>query len=229
MLIFSSQILDSSPLLASPADEALKMLHSVGKFLRTMSHYEVASQLLQMSVQYRRARLEQNSGDRVLRAELGVATNALGYAYRLGGKYPLALDLYLEALSIRTAVEPRSAKTASSTNALAILYRLMGRYKDAEPLYRSALGVYNEFFPILRSHTSFAARRRYLYGAVHKDVAQSLNSIGCLKQDMGEYKEASELLNQALEQRLQLFGSLHPDVAMSYGCVLSLHTVSVTD
>jgi tetratricopeptide (TPR) repeat protein len=81
---------------------------------------------------------------------------------------------------------------------LAILYRFQGRYREAEPLYRRALDM-----------------RRNIFGDLHKDVAQSYNSLGCLKMDLGENKEAEDMLRIAISQRESLLSPNHPDVAMS--------------
>lgn len=47
----------------------------------------------------------------------------------------------------------------------------MGKYDKAEPLYKRALSI-----------------RQTLFGARHEDIAQSMNSLGCLNQDMGRYE-----------------------------------------
>jgi len=70
----------------------------------------------------------------------------------------------------------------------------MGRYKEAEELYLRALDI-----------------RQKRYGSqAHPDIAQSLNSLGCLNQDMGRYEKSEELFHQAVQMREMLLGSAHP-------------------
>jgi tetratricopeptide (TPR) repeat protein len=73
-----------------------------------------------------------------------------------------------------------------------------GRYAHAEPLYLEALRV--------RRETS----------ASSTDIAESLNSLGCLKQDQGRLVEAQAFFEEGLSLRLNAFGSVHVDVAVSY-------------
>lgn len=73
-----------------------------------------------------------------------------------------------------------------------------GRYADAEPLYLETLQV--------RRDTSASA----------PDIAESLNSLGCLKQDQGRLVEAQAFFEEGLSLRLNAFGAVHVDVAVSY-------------
>lgn len=65
--------------------------------------------------------------------------------------------------------------------------------------------------------------REKLFGSMHHDVAQSLNSLGCLNQDMGRYKEAEDYFLRAIAMRENLCGPNHPDVAMSLGNLAGLY------
>jgi tetratricopeptide (TPR) repeat protein/tRNA A-37 threonylcarbamoyl transferase component Bud32 len=77
-------------------------------------------------------------------------------------------------------------------------YRSLGLYADARPLLETALDV-----------------RRTLFGEVHADVAESLNSLARLLFDSGEMDVAEPVFREALAQRRKLLGDEHPDTLES--------------
>jgi len=60
------------------------------------------------------------------------------------------------------------------------------------------------------THTRALAIREKLFGNTHADVAQSLNSLGCLTQDTGRYKESEDFFLRAVSMRETLCGPNHP-------------------
>ena len=58
--------------------------------------------------------------------------------------------------------------------------------------------------------------RKRLLGAMHLDVALSLNNLAGLYASQGRYSEAEPLYIDALRMRKRLMGPMHPDVASSF-------------
>lgn len=182
-----------------------------GKFLQEVAAYDAAEKLLRAALSMEEERWGGGalgaSGAASRSGACGVADrlDALGYLYRVRGKYHVAAPLYQRSLGIRrgllggaSASAEDQQQLAQSMNSLAILYRHQGKYEEAEPLYTDALEM-----------------RQRVLGPVHQDVAQSLNSLGCLKQDVGDYASAESFFLRAIALREQLLGAFHPDVAMS--------------
>ena len=62
-----------------------------------------------------------------------------------------------------------------------------------------------------------------VFGDKHPNVATSYNNIGYVYYNQGDYAQALEYYNKALEIRLSVFGDSHPDVAMSYNNIGLVH------
>jgi len=78
------------------------------------------------------------------------------------------------------------------------IYRRLGVFDRAEVLLERALAV-----------------GRTVYGTDHLRLAQTLNDLGVLQTDRGDYVGAARHLEEALAMRRRLFGSEHADVAVS--------------
>ena len=70
----------------------------------------------------------------------------------------------------------------------------MHQYAKAEPLYQQALRI-----------------RQKVLGAEDSYIAESLNNLAVLYQDMGEYPQAAPLLQEALKILQKVLGPEHPD------------------
>jgi tetratricopeptide (TPR) repeat protein/transcriptional regulator with XRE-family HTH domain len=81
-----------------------------------------------------------------------------------------------------------------------------GQYVAAESLLQRALTI-----------------RERVRGAVHQDVAQSLNDLACLYNVQGKYEQAESLFQRALAIREQVLGLNHPDTAQSFNNLAELY------
>ena len=82
----------------------------------------------------------------------------------------------------------------------------MGQYAKAEPLYQRSLKI-----------------RESKLGPDHPDVAQSLNNLATLYQDMGQYAKAEPLYQRSLKICESKLGPDHPDVATSLNNLATLY------
>ncbi|HXO25975.1 MAG TPA: tetratricopeptide repeat protein [Thermoanaerobaculia bacterium] len=100
--------------------------------------------------------------------------------------------------------------------------RMMRGELRAEPEVRAALldtmgrvywtlGLYGKAEPLLRD--GLAIRRQAL--GEHLDVARSLNNLGSMLDNKGDYAGAEALHREALAMQRRLLGSEHPEVARS--------------
>lgn len=181
---------------ARPApNELAAIFNTAGQFLQDIAAFDNAEMYFKRALEISETIYQHDPWHSDVASKL----DALGYLYRLRGKYALAAPLYERAMKIREkTLGPENPEFASSVNSLAILYRHQGLYDKAEPLYIRALRV-----------------RQKIFGEIHADIAQSFNSLGCLNQDMGRFKEAEDYLLRAISMRETLCGPNHPDVAMS--------------
>jgi tetratricopeptide (TPR) repeat protein len=81
-----------------------------------------------------------------------------------------------------------------------------GRYTEGLPKVREALAI-----------------REQAFGPEHRDVADSLSTLGEFLRAMGQYAEAEELHRRALRIRETLGGADHPDVAESLNNLALVH------
>jgi CHAT domain-containing protein/tetratricopeptide (TPR) repeat protein len=79
-----------------------------------------------------------------------------------------------------------------------VLYQARGAYAKTESLLVRALDI-----------------REKALGAMHPDVAQSLNNLGLLYQAQAAYAKAEPLFVRALDIREKVLGAMHPEVANS--------------
>ena len=108
----------------------------------------------------------------------------------------MILDEAARRIETELTDEPEVQATLWMT--IAGTYAAMARFEEAERHTRSAL-----------------ATRRELFGEKHVAVAECLDLLGELAQEMGRYEEAETLLRDALAMREELLDPAHPDVARS--------------
>jgi tetratricopeptide (TPR) repeat protein len=63
-----------------------------------------------------------------------------------------------------------------------------------------------------------------LLGEDHPNTASSLNNIGLVYSDQGNYKKALEVLEKSFKITLNLFGQNHPDTASSLNNIGSVYS-----
>ncbi|MDZ7720223.1 MAG: serine/threonine-protein kinase [Balneolaceae bacterium] len=121
------------------------------------------------------------------------------------------------------SVDPSEAQD-QSLSAVELLHRGAGRvetelndqpdlqselYLVVSDVYES-LGLYRQGFEMAEKALQL---QRKLYGEIHPDIARSLNSLGWLQYQIGNYDRADSLLNAALTMRKQLFDHENLEVA----------------
>lgn len=82
-------------------------------------------------------------------------------------------------------------------------------YQVISDVYES-LGMYDDGIEMAEIALSI---QRDLYGEIHPDIATSINSLGWLHHQKGEYQTADSLLNAALRMRMHLYDEDHLDIA----------------
>ncbi len=125
----------------------------------------------------------------------------------LAEEKPAPLQRLLEELKL--------TREALELNAKADKLYQEGKGPEAVPLMEKALGVYQRLYP----------EDRYPQG--HPDLAVSLNNLGMLLQNLGEYARALPYLEKALAMNQRLypevrFPSGHPDLANSLNNLATL-------
>ncbi len=140
-------------------------------------------------------------------------------AYRCKESQPdLALDTMMRQLGILTLVivlvacaqhEPAQPRSSPQTSQAALdeANRLS---KQVEKLYGE--GQFGEAVPLAERALDI---RKKVLGAMHPDVAESLNNLALLYQAQGAYPKAEPLLVRALAIREKARRPMHPDVALS--------------
>uniref|UniRef100_A0A7S4MCA4 Kinesin light chain n=1 Tax=Odontella aurita TaxID=265563 RepID=A0A7S4MCA4_9STRA len=129
--------------------------------------------------------------------DAATALNNLGRVHYMLGRYPQALDAYLETLAMRrTLLGPAHLDVAATVyNTGQTLHRL-GKNDDAMELY-----------------TNFLAAARPVLGPQHRDVAIMLKCMASVHHERGSHEEALRLYSEALEAARLSLGSYHPEVA----------------
>ena len=80
------------------------------------------------------------------------------------------------------------------------------RYADAEPLFKRSLAITEKAL-----------------GAVHPQVATTLNNLAALYEEQGRYRDAELLYKRSLAIREIAIGTVHPDVANTLNCLADLY------
>jgi CHAT domain-containing protein/tetratricopeptide (TPR) repeat protein len=80
-------------------------------------------------------------------------------------------------------------------------------------------GRYSQALPVATEAFNLACQ----LGTTHPDFAESLNNLGGLCYEMGDYAGATTQFRRALEIRRAVLGPNHPDFATSLGNVAGLH------
>jgi tetratricopeptide (TPR) repeat protein len=126
--------------------------------------------------------------------------NTLGLAVNLGtveqdlGLLREAEEHFSEAeRGFTDVLGPDDAGTLKARSNRGMLLSVLGRLDEAVEVYTDVL----------------AARRRIFAGGLHPDTLTSIYNLGKAKLQVGERREAEELLREAFEGRLRLLGPSH--------------------
>ena len=137
-----------------------------------------------------RARLEADKAAKVSELLTGLLTGADPYATRETRGEPTVrglLDAGAERVQKELVGQPELQ--AEMLTVLGRIYRRLGVYDKAQPLLEQALAI-----------------GRPVFGPEHVRLAQSLNDLGVLLTEKGDYAAAGRNLEQALAMRRKLLG-----------------------
>lgn len=121
---------------------------------------------------------------------------AQGRVLSQGGSYDSAIQSLQQAVKIDSAPGVARADLAAALSQLADANFSAGHYEVANGLYHQLLEVH-----------------RGLYGDRHPLVAEDIEDLGSIQQDLGYYSEAEKLERQALDVDEAYYGKEHPAVA----------------
>jgi tetratricopeptide (TPR) repeat protein len=114
---------------------------------------------------------------------LAESAKELGWVYVGAARLDLVEPLWLRALAVQEAAEPRDeAAIANTTYWIAEIYRQTGRYPDAGRLHRQALAI----------------RERIFVDREKSTVAASLNALGLTYLAQDRPREAESLFRRAI-------------------------------
>ena len=174
---------------------------------------------------------------------LAWAFTGIARFYQGQGLYASAIISFQNRLKI---IESRLGEdhlyVAESINDLALVYQLQGRYDEAETLFVRLLDLIKRLCGDYDLHVAIAMNslgyiyylnkknyidskrlltqslllKKELLGERHIGVATTINNLGLVDLELGEYDEAESYLSEALYLRQELLGDKHSDVASSF-------------
>ena len=146
-----------------------------------------------------RARREAVKANKVSELMVGLLTGADPIANRATGEAPTVRGLLdAGAEQAQRGLVDQSDVKADILTVLGRVYRRLGVFDRAQVLLEQALVV-----------------GRTAYGAEDVRLAQTLNDLGVLLTDKGDYAGAARYLEQSLAMRRKLLGPEHADVAVT--------------
>jgi tetratricopeptide (TPR) repeat protein len=182
-----------SELAKQPAIQAT-LMDTLGSVYMGLGLYGQARPLLDRAVTTRRS---QNLEDPLL---LSDSLSHLGDLLTRQAQLDAAERAYREAIRVASSrpKDPASrAQLATLTYGFGVLLAKQGRYAEAEKTLREAL-----------------EQQRAIYGAVHPDIARSLQDLAQAVADGGDTNAALPLMQSAVAMQRQLRGNEpHPDLA----------------
>ena len=172
-----------------------QILNDWAWLLKDRGQYDQAEPMYRQALAVRRELLGQNHAD------VAETLNDLAHLYYTLHDSAKAEPLFREALAIRqnaVGAEKSFVKIAASMASLGGVLTRLDRADEAEPLLREALDT-----------------RRRVLGDAHADTIVSMNELGLLLRDKGDYGEAEKLFREALDLRKAVHGPVHSKVAVS--------------
>jgi len=176
-------------------------------------------------------------------AELALSLSHVGDVRTLRAEYPGAESAYREAITLQRSLPGSTdadAALAKSLFGLGTELIERGRYPEAERNLRDALALQRRLFPGPNEDTartlqklgwvvyqrdvneaiplveSAVAMHRALWGAQpYPDFAASLNDLGLMLYDKGDYDQSVRLLQESMAMNRRLLGEKHPEIATS--------------
>jgi len=211
----------------------------LGRSLRELGRYEEASGPLQTAMR------------EASEKELPTHLNEYGILCKYWGKYEDGERAYLRALHmLEVQYGKDSLETATLYHNLGGLEHQRGNFVKGEPLARKAYEISRkalgedhektladavawgglldglnreaESLPIYRRALAYYEAR---YGAIHFEVAATLNNLGMAEAARGNFEEAERTLQRCLDIKRKLFGEQHPEVLLTQQNLSTLQQV----
>ena len=178
----------------------IKCYNQIGNCLWKTGDYAASQQLLEETLRKGKARLGQ------AHQEVANTYHALGTVNDILGNSDRSLASLQKALTIRRKLfGAQHADVAKSYYEMAVVRFGKGEYQAAMEACMTALTTYVGIEPGSR------------------DVGACYNLLGVLHDNLGEYHQAQESYEQALDIRLEVLSDTHPDVATTYNNLGILH------
>ncbi len=167
-------------------------LTSLGLLRADQARFDDAERFVRQALAIDHANLPPND------PAVAAATQALGTVLEDRGSYKEAIQVFQQAVRLRSSPGIDKADLAASQLELANTYFYNNQYDEAESLYRSLLPTY-----------------RQLFGERHPMVGEDLINLGAIQQQRGHYKEAEAFHRQALDIMQAFYGQNHYKTAAS--------------
>ena len=129
-------------------------------------------------------------------SQIGENINSLGLTLYLAGDHVEAALAFEEALGYLSGSPPTGLYARTLSN-LAIAYQLTGRIQESIETQERALEI-----------------KRDVFGPRHIEVAYSLNALGNIERELGEFGDASTLLAETIDIFSSALGEEHGNVAI---------------
>jgi serine/threonine-protein kinase len=211
------------------------LMDTLGTVYMGLGLYGQAKPLLESAAAKRRALPTDGQAD------LALSLSHVGDLLTLRAEYPGAESAYHQAIAIQRSLrgnERDDEALARSLFGLGTELIEHGHYPEAEHSLREALTLQQRLFKGANADTartlqklawvvkerdlneaipfdeSAVAMHRALWGAQpHPDFAASLNDLGMLLRDKGDYDQAEGLLRESMAMERRLLGDKHPEIA----------------
>jgi serine/threonine protein kinase/tetratricopeptide (TPR) repeat protein len=153
-----------------------------------------------LAAQRNRAQREAAKAIKVSELMMGLLTTADPYTIRGAEGQPTTVRAVLDAgaAQVRKELAAEPELQIEMLTTMGWTYRRLAAFDKAQQLLDEAL-----------------ARGRQVFGTEHVQVAQTLNYLGVVLADKGDYRGAGQRLEEALAMRRRLLGPQHPHVAVT--------------
>jgi tetratricopeptide (TPR) repeat protein len=226
-----------------PAVQAT-LLDTLGTAYMGLGLYSQAKPLLESAVTKRQALVPAEPAD------LALSLSHDGDLLSLRGKYPDAQAAYGQAIAIQRALPRNDQNDAALAKSLFGLGReltMVGNFQAAEQQLREALALQRRIFPGAHEDTAHTlqklawvvdqrdlnaaiplaenalAMHRELWGSQpHPDYAATLNDLGLMLYDKGDYDQSLRLLEESMAMDRRLLGDKHPEIATELNNIASV-------
>jgi tetratricopeptide (TPR) repeat protein len=220
------------------------LMDTLGTVYMSLGLYDQAKPLLETAVVKRRALPGEEHG------ALALSLSHVGDLLTLRADYPGAEGAYHQSIALQRSLPDNQrddAALAKTLFGLGTEQISRGQYADAERNLRDALTLQQRLFPGPNEDTartlqvlgravnqrdlneaiplveSALAMHRALWGSQpHPDFAFTLNDLGLMLYDKGEYDRSEQLLRESMAMNRLLLGDKHPEIATSLNNIASV-------